>query len=31
VKTQFAKADIPEEDRRKIVYGNAQKLFGLGA
>jgi predicted TIM-barrel fold metal-dependent hydrolase len=30
VKSQFAKAGIPEDDRRKIVYTNAQKLFGLG-
>lgn len=30
VKSQFAKAGIPETDRRKIVYENAQKLFGLG-
>lgn len=30
VKNQFAKAGIPNEDRRKIVYENAQKLFGLG-
>jgi predicted TIM-barrel fold metal-dependent hydrolase len=29
VKSHFAKAGIPEQDRRKIVYENAQKLFGL--
>jgi len=31
VKSQFAKAGIPEADRRKIVYENARKTFGLGA
>jgi predicted TIM-barrel fold metal-dependent hydrolase len=30
VKSQFAKAGIPEADRRKIVYENARKAFGLG-
>ena len=30
VQSQFAKAGIPEADKRKIVYGNAQRTFGLG-
>lgn len=30
VKSQFEKAGIPEADRRKIVYENAQRTFGLG-
>jgi predicted TIM-barrel fold metal-dependent hydrolase len=30
VKSQFAEAGIPEADRRKIVYENAKKAFGLG-
>jgi predicted TIM-barrel fold metal-dependent hydrolase len=30
VKAQFAEAGIPEDARRKIIYENAQKLFGLG-
>jgi predicted TIM-barrel fold metal-dependent hydrolase len=30
VKSQFAQAGIPEADKRKIVYENAQKTFGLG-
>jgi len=29
VKSQFAKAGIPEADRRKIVYENSLKTFGL--
>jgi len=29
VKEQFAKAGIPEADRRKIVYGNGVRTFGL--
>jgi predicted TIM-barrel fold metal-dependent hydrolase len=31
VKSQFAEAGLPEDARRKIVFENAQKLFGLGA
>jgi predicted TIM-barrel fold metal-dependent hydrolase len=31
VKSQFAEAGLPEDARRKIVYDNARKLFGLGA
>ena len=27
---QFAQAGLPESARRKIVYENAQKTFGLG-
>jgi predicted TIM-barrel fold metal-dependent hydrolase len=30
VKSQFAEAGLPEDARRKIIYENAQKLFGLG-
>ena len=30
VKEQFAKAGIPEADRRKIVFENGQRAFGLG-
>jgi predicted TIM-barrel fold metal-dependent hydrolase len=30
VKSQFAEAGVSEEARRKIVYENAQRLFGLG-
>ena len=30
VKDQFAKAGIPEADRRKIVFENGQRAFGLG-
>jgi predicted TIM-barrel fold metal-dependent hydrolase len=30
VKSQFAEAGLPEDARRKIIYDNAQKLFGLG-
>jgi predicted TIM-barrel fold metal-dependent hydrolase len=30
VKSQFAKAGIPEADRRKIVFENARRVFGLG-
>jgi len=30
LKDQFAKAGIPESDRRKIVYENAKRVFGLG-
>jgi predicted TIM-barrel fold metal-dependent hydrolase len=29
VKSQFAEAGLPDDARRKIVYENAQKLFGL--
>jgi predicted TIM-barrel fold metal-dependent hydrolase len=31
VKSQFAKAGIPEADRRKIVYDNSIRTFGLKA
>lgn len=31
VKSQFAKAGIPDHDIQKIVFGNAQRTFGLGA
>lgn len=31
VKEQFAKAGVPEADRRKIVYENSRKMFGLKA
>jgi uncharacterized protein len=30
VKEQFAAAGIPEADKRKIVYENGQRVFGLG-
>lgn len=30
VRSQFAQAGIPEADRRKIVYENAKRTFGLG-
>jgi predicted TIM-barrel fold metal-dependent hydrolase len=29
VKSQFAKAGIPQADKRKIVYDNALATFGL--
>jgi len=31
VKEQFATAGIPEADKRKIVYENGRRTFGLGA
>ena len=30
VKEQFAEAGIPEADKRKIVYENGKRVFGLG-